>query len=141
MLLDTIVAVVGNVLDKVIPDPAQAADAKLKLLTLAQNGELAQLNADTQLAQGQLDVNKQEATNPSLFVSGWRPFVGWICGSGLGYAFLLKPIFSPFALKYLGAAMEPLDIGTLLTLLLGMLGLGGMRTYEKVTGVASSAPH
>jgi hypothetical protein len=125
-----------TLIEKLIPDPQAKQAAQLQLLKLAQDGQLAQLAADTDLAKGQVAVDAAEASNPSLFVSGWRPFVGWVCGSGLAYAFLIKPIFSPFALKFLGAAMEPLPTETLLTLLLGMLGLGGMRTMEKIQGVS-----
>lgn len=127
----------GKLIDRLIPDPAQKQAAALELLKLQQSGELARLTAETDLAKGQLGVNLAEASNPNLFVSGWRPFIGWICGSGLGYAFLIRPIASPWAQKYLGAPMEALDMSTLGTLLFGMLGLGGMRTVEKINGVAA----
>jgi hypothetical protein len=127
----------GKLIDRLIPDPAQKQAAALELLKLQQTGELAQLTADTELAKGQLGVNQAEATNTNFFVSGWRPFVGWICGCGLGYAFLVRPIASPLAQKYLGAPIDALDMGTLGTLLFGMLGLGGMRTVEKINGVAA----
>jgi hypothetical protein len=127
----------GKLIDRLIPDPAQKQAAALELLKLQQTGELAQLTADTDLAKGQLGVNQAEATNPNFFVSGWRPFVGWICGCGLGYAFLVRPMASPWVQKSLGVPMEALDMGTLGTLLFGMLGLGGMRTVEKINGVAA----
>jgi hypothetical protein len=140
MSLDPISAALdlgGKLIDRLIPDPAQKQAAALELLKLQQSGELAQLTADTDLAKGQLGVNQAEAANPNLFVSGWRPFIGWICGAGLGYAFLVRPIAGPLAQKYLGAPMDALDMGTLGTLLFGMLGLGGMRTVEKINGVAA----
>jgi hypothetical protein len=111
--------------------PAPTLKAQLQL-DLAQ----AQLAAETDLAKAQAAINQTEAANPSLFVSGWRPFVGWVCGLGLAYAFLIKPIASPLIQKWSGVPMEALDVGTLLTLLFGMLGLGGMRTVEKLGGVA-----
>ena len=136
MDLVSILGVVSTVIDRVFPDPAQRDAAKLRLLEIQQSGEMAQLAADTDLAKAQAAVNQTEATNPNLFVSGWRPFVGWVCGAGLAYAFLIKPIASPLIQKWAGVPMEALDVGTLLTLLFGMLGLGGMRTFEKMNGVA-----
>jgi hypothetical protein len=136
MDLTSVLGVVATVIDRAFPDPAQRDAAKLKLLELQQSGEMAQLAADTELAKAQAAINQTEAANPNLFVSGWRPFVGWVCGLGLAYAFLIKPIASPLIQKWCGVPMEALDISTLLTLLFGMLGLGGLRTFEKMNGVA-----
>lgn len=129
--------VLGNLLDKIFPDPTAAADAKLKLLQLAQTGELAQLDADVKLAAGQLDINKTEAASTSVFVSGWRPFIGWTCGAAFSYKFVLAPA-AAFALTALGhpISLPVLDFTEMSTVLLGMLGLGGLRTVEKVKGVA-----
>ena len=127
----------GKLIDRLIPDPAQKQAAALELLKLQQSGELAQLTADTDLAKGQLGVNQAEASNASMFVSGWRPAVGWTCCAGLAYSFVVRPIAAPWVMKYLGAPMEALDMGTLGTLLFGMLGLGSMRTVEKINGVAA----
>jgi hypothetical protein len=99
--------------------------------------ERAQLAAALALVQGQMDTNKAEAANPSVFVSGARPFIMWICGVGLGMQFLVSPTIQwGAALFGKTVVLPPLDIGTLMTLLLGMLGLGGMRTFEKFKGVA-----
>jgi len=128
MNLDPLSAALGignKVIDRLWPDPAVANAAKLELLKLQQSGELAQIT-------GQLEINKVEAANPSVFVSGWRPFIGWICGTGLGYQFLVYPILVAFEPK-----IVQLDMGTLITLLGGLLGLGTMRTVEKLNGVAS----
>jgi hypothetical protein len=127
----------GKLIDRLIPDPAQKQAAALELLKLQQSGELAQLAADTDLAKGQLGVNQAEAGNASVFVSGWRPAVGWVCVLGLFYSFVLRPVGGPLAQKILGVPMEALDMGTLGTLLFGMLGLGSMRTVEKINGVAA----
>jgi hypothetical protein len=140
MALDPITAALdlgGRLIDRLIPDPAQKQAAALELLKLQQTGELAQLTADTDLAKGQLGVNQAEASNANWFVSGWRPAVGWVCVLGLLYSFVVRPIGAPLAAKYLGAPMEALDMGTLGTLLFGMLGLGSMRTVEKINGVAA----
>lgn len=118
----------GKLIDKLFPDPAQRDNAKLQLLTLQQNGQLAEMT-------GQLEINKVEAASTVWFVAGWRPYIGWICGTGLAYQFLLMPVFNGFAsLAHATGGFPSLDMGTLITLLFGMLGLGGMRTYEKATG-------
>jgi Holin of 3TMs, for gene-transfer release len=83
------------------------------------------------LIQGQLKVNEAEASNTNWFVAGWRPYIGWICGTGLAYQFLVYPILIAFVPK-----IVQLDMGTLITLLSGMLGFGVLRTAEKIKGVA-----
>ena len=129
-------AAVG-IIDKVIPDPAQKAAAQLQILQLQQNGELEQLKAQTSLALSQTDIDKTEAASPSFFVHGWRPFVGWICGIGLSVQFLIAPI-GVWAAALMGhpTTFPRLDLGTLMTLLFGMLGLGAMHSYDKVQGTA-----
>ena len=120
----------GNTLiNKIFPDSAQADAAKLELLKLQQSGELATMTAQT-------DINKEEAKSTSLFVSGWRPFVGWVSGSAFALHFLLLPIsnFILVANNHKEVVLA-FDMQTLLTVLMGLLGLGGMRTYEKVQGV------
>lgn len=87
----------------------------------------------------QIDVNKVEAANANMFVSGWRPAIGWICGTGLAVQFIINPIATwAAALNGHPIAFPSLDLGTLLTLLLGMLGLGAMRTVEKVQGASGT---
>ena len=132
-----LIPAVTQVLDKIIPDPQAAADAKLKALELAQKGELAVLDADLRLALGQLEVNKAEATT-DMFRGGWRPAVGWVCVVGLAYQFVLQPVL-PWVVALFGAQVPPLpaiDNETLMVLLTGMLGLGGLRTFERVKGKA-----
>ena len=131
-----LIPAISTLLDKVLPDAAQAADAKLKVLDLAQKGELAAMNADMQLALGQMEINKAEATT-DLFRGGWRPAVGWTCVLGLVYQFLIMPIL-PWVLTVSGMTVPPLpniDNATLGTLLFGILGLGGMRSWEKARGM------
>lgn len=92
--------------------------------------EKQQLAAAVQVVQGQLDINKEEAKSESVFVSGWRPFIGWICGLALMYQYLARPVVSIW--------LPSIPIGlddNLWQLLLGMLGMGGLRTFEKLNGV------
>jgi len=134
MSLDPVSALLdigGKVLDRVFPDPAQQAAARLELLKLQQSGELTQI-------AGQMDINKLEATNPSVFVSGWRPAIGWICGAGFAVQFVVGPLAEWGSTLYGHPVKFPtMDTGTMMPLLLGMLGLGGMRTAEKIQGVAA----
>jgi len=128
----------GKVIDRIFPDPAQKAAAQLELFKLQQTGELAALTADVELAKGQLDINKEEAQSTSLFVSGWRPYLGWVLGTGFAMQFLVSPL-GTWVAALLGhtIAFPIMDLSQMLPLLLGMLGLGGLRTYEKVKDVAS----
>lgn len=100
--------------------------------------ELESRRIDQQNDMAQISVNVQEAQSSSMFVSGWRPFVGWVCGISLFYVAMLNPLMQFFANMYGYAGKFP-DIDTTITMqvLFGMLGLGGMRTYEKAKGVAS----
>lgn len=133
-----LIPAVAGLLDKLIPDPQAAAEAKLKAVEMAQRGELAALDAELRLAVGQLEVNKAEAANPSIFVSGWRPGVGWVCVLGFGVQFVIGPLAEwGSALAGHPVKFPALDLGTMMPLLLGMLGLSGMRTAEKIQGVAA----
>jgi len=132
-----LIPVLGTIFDKLLPDPQQAADAKLRAMEMAQRGELAVLDADMRLALGQLEVNKAEATT-DMFRGGWRPATGWVCVFGLGYQFIAQPLL-PWVVALFGVAVPPLpaiDNETLMVLLTGMLGLGGLRTFERVKGKA-----
>lgn len=134
MSLDPITALLdlgGKVMDRVFPDPAQAAAAKLELFKLQQSGELSMI-------AGQMEINKVEAANPSVFVSGWRPAIGWVCGAGFAVQFVVGPLAEWGSALYGHPVKFPaMDTGTMMPLLLGMLGLGGMRTAEKINGVAA----
>ncbi len=132
-----VIPAITQVLDKIIPDPQAAADAKLRALELAQKGDLAALDAELRLALGQIEVNRAEAAT-DMFRGGWRPAVGWVCVVGLGYQFILQPLL-PWVVALFGAQVPPLpaiDNETLMVLLTGMLGLGGLRTIERVRGKA-----
>ena len=92
--------------------------------------EAKTLQIESKILMAQAEINKAEAQHASLFVSGWRPFIGWVCGTALLYNFLVAPLVSQFS----KLAMLPLDIGPLITLLIGMLGIAGLRTVEKANG-------
>lgn len=126
-----------KVLDKVLPDPAAKAAAQLEVLKLHQAGDFKDIEADLQLAQMQADVNKAEASNPSLFVSGWRPAAGWSCVFGLAYAFIGQPLLAWASTAFHVPVPPPMDMMPLITMLGGMLGLGTIRMTEKIKGVAA----
>ena len=125
-----------GLIDRLFPDPAAKAAAQMELLKMQQAGELAQLAAETDLAKLQIQTNIEEAKSTNWWVAGWRPAIGWVCGAGLAYAALVEP-FARFAAKvWFGYSGEFPVIDTDLTLqiLMGMLGLGAMRSVEKVKG-------
>lgn len=99
--------------------------------------EKAQLAAALSLVQGQIDINRTEAASPNVFTSGWRPFIGWVCGSACAWNWIGLPI-AKFACAYVDhpLAIGPANLAEMWPLLMGMLGLGGLRTFEKVKGVA-----
>jgi Holin of 3TMs, for gene-transfer release len=136
MALDPITAgldFLGKVLERVVPDAGQRDAAKVKLLELAKSGELAELQAETDIATAQAETNTAEASSPSLFVAGWRPFVGWVCGSAFAWTFVVGPALSWAT----GRPLPMPDMSALSMVLLGMLGLGGMRTFEKISGIGA----
>jgi len=132
MALEPVSAILGigeKLIDKLFPDPHKKAEALFKLKELEQSGDLA-------VIAGQNQINAVEAANPNLFVSGWRPFIGWICGAGLACQLVVGPLVTWLAtLAGRPIALPIMPIELLTTLLIGMLGLGGMRTMEKLNGV------
>jgi hypothetical protein len=106
---------------------------------MQESGELAKLAAETGLAQGQIDTNKIEAASTRLFVSGWRPWVGWVCGAAFAYAAILEPVARFVSAVGFGYKGEFPAIDTALTMqvLFGILGLGGLRSWEKSKNVAA----
>lgn len=119
----------AKLLDKIIPDKDAREKAQAELFKAAQDQSF-------QLSLGQIQTNTEEAKHASLFVSGWRPFIGWTCGFGLVYNFLLYPVLL-WVLSITGSTIKPppLFSENLMELVLGMLGLGALRTYEKWKGV------
>ena len=125
-----------GLIDRLFPDPAAKAAAQLELLRMEQTGALAQLAAETDLAKLQIQTNIEEAKSTNWWVAGWRPAIGWVCGAGLAYAALVEP-FARFAAKvwfgYTGD-FPIIDTDLTLQILMGMLGLGAMRSVEKIKG-------
>jgi hypothetical protein len=130
-MLDSILKPVERLLDKWIPD----ADTKAKLAH--DIATMAEKHAH-ELALAQIEVNKTEAASNSLFKGGWRPFIGWTCGAAFAYHFVAQPLLV-FILVSSGQPVPDLpkfEMDALMTVLFGMLGLGGLRTFEKFKRVS-----
>jgi hypothetical protein len=123
---------IGNsLIDRLIPDKTAAAAAKAQLVQMQIQGELDGM-------KGQIAVDQTEAGNQSTFVAGWRPFVGWCCGAAFAYVYILQPFMQfllvAFKVNFDISKMPSLDIADMMPVLLGMLGLGAMRSYDKQAG-------
>ena len=129
-MIELLVGAISPLLDKFVPDADERNKLAHEIATMTQKQA-------HEIAKAQIEVNKEEAQNKSMFVSGWRPAVGWVCVSGMGLNFLLVPI-SNFAVQLYGAqvTIPTLDLSQMMPVLMGMLGLGAMRTWEKSKGVA-----
>lgn len=125
-IAQSVIGVAGTVLNKFVADKDLKAKLEHELKTAFHSANLAQI-----------ELNKQEAAHKSMFVAGWRPFVGWVCGFALAYHFILSPILT-FILTISGVTQElpTFDFSQLSTILMGMLGLGGLRSYEKMKNVS-----
>ena len=129
-LLNNLIGPATNLLDKFIEDKDQKAKLAHELATMADK-----MAHEQNLAQ--IAVNKEEAASGSLFKGGWRPFIGWVCGIAFFYHFVLNPIIL-FVIAIIGIEIPDLpnfNMNTLLTVLGGMLGIGGLRSYEKQKGL------
>ena len=129
-MLTALIGPVAGLLDKFIPD----ADLKNKLAH--EVATMAETHAQ-ELAKGQLEINKAEASSGSIFKGGWRPAIGWCCALSLFWTYFLQP-FIAFGIGVAGLDIPPLpqlDMSALMPLMLGMLGLGGMRSFEKMKGL------
>lgn len=132
MSLTAVLPILSTVIEKIFPDKDKADLAKLELIRLQQTGELAMLAAATDIAKGQIEINVAEAQSDGAFKSGWRPAAGWVCVLGLLYNFIAQPLLTWLSRVYGFDAPPQLDIQELMALLFGMLGLGGLRTHEKI---------
>ena len=130
LILGPILEVGKRLIDNLFPDPAAKAKAELDMMILMQTQDL-------QRVMGQLEINAREAAHSSIFVSGWRPFVGWCCGIGFLWAAVGQSVFA-YVARIKGWPDPPaIDTEVLMYVLGGMLGLGTLRTVEKAKGVAS----
>lgn len=138
-ITDTLVGIGMKLIDRIIPDPAQKAAAQLEILKMNQTGELAQLAADTDLAKAQIAVNAVEAASNKTFIAGARPFVLWGCGFSMLYVGLFEPImrFVATVIYHYAGTFPVIDTTVTLQVLLGLLGLGALRSVDKKNGVAS----
>lgn len=122
--LSEVADVVGGVIDRIWPNKTEQ--------------ERAELQAAMLVVQGQLKVNEAEAASASVFVAGWRPFIGWVCGAACAWNWIGLPMVKAFLPLVAGVSinLEPADLTEMLPILMGMLGLAGYRTFEKTKGVA-----
>jgi len=122
--MNEVAGLINTAINKIWPDKSEA--------------EKQQLAAAVMVVQGQIDTNKVEAANPSVFVSGWRPFIGWVCGAACAWNWVGLPVVA-MALRVYQVEMplSPANLSEMLPVLMGMLGLGALRTVEKIKGVAA----
>ncbi len=133
-MLQALIGPVAGLLDKFIPDADEKAKLAHEIATMAEKHA-------HEAAMAQVEVNKAEAAHRSTFVAGWRPFIGWVCGFALAYHFIVVPMLTFGLVTFNVTGLHPSDLpkfemDSLMTVLLGMLGLGGLRTFEKTKGVA-----
>jgi hypothetical protein len=131
-MLGALIGPVTGLLDKFIEDKDQKNALAHEIATMSEKHA-------QELAKGQLEINLAEAKSGSLFKGGWRPFIGWVCGAAFTYHFILQPLIV-FILVAAGKPVPDLpefDMGTLMPVLMGMLGLGGLRTVEKLQNKAA----
>lgn len=134
--LTAILDIGGKVIDKIFPDAEAREKAKYELFKLQQEGEFKALDADLQLALAQTKINEAEAASTDFFRGGWRPASGWVCSVGLAYTFLAQPLLAWLSVSKGWPVPPQIDMDTLMGLLMGMLGLGSLRSYEKSKGVS-----
>ena len=133
-MLQLLIPAVTSIIDKLIPDQKAQADAKLKLLELAQNGQLAEMQAVKELNLAQIEVNKLEAASADPYTSRWRPTIGYVLCAALAFQYLINPLIVWYAAIW-QPGITPPNIGlddNLWELMFGVLGLAGWRTMDKI---------
>ncbi|MGL4756189.1 MAG: holin family protein [Aeromonadaceae bacterium] len=133
MSIAALIPILGTVLDKIFPDKEAADAAKLRLFELQQQGDLAEINASTEIAKAQAEVNKAEAQSDGAFKGGWRPAIGYVCAAAMCYSYIIYPLLV-FVMAYCKPGVtppQPVMDDYMWELVSGMLGLGAMRSWEK----------
>jgi|TARA_B100001964_G_C13877853_1_gene441629 hypothetical protein len=130
-LLPSLLSIVGEAIGRFLPEDKEARAKAERDIEAQLSAHLATIDL------AQLEVSKQEAAHRSIFVAGWRPFIGWSCGSALAWTYIVQPVLS-FILAQTGhlVPLPLLDMGQMMPVLMGLLGLGGLRTFEKFKKVS-----
>jgi Holin of 3TMs, for gene-transfer release len=129
LILGSVFELGKDLIDRFIPDKSEAARVEAEFLRMAAQGELQQVIA-------QLEINAKEAQHASIFVAGWRPFFGWAGGFGFVYATMGQPLLAWISAMNGWAAPPTLNLDLLWVVVTGMLGIGGLRTFEKTKGLS-----
>ena len=141
-MIQVLLPVIGTVLDRILPNTKEADEAKAALAKMAMEGELQTIQREFDVQLAQIRVNEKQAESGDIFCSGGRPFFIWVCGSAFAYTYLVRDFILLLA-YFSGVSVdqtllpEP-NLSEMMPVALGLLGLGGMRSYEKVKGVARS---
>ncbi len=129
-IIQPLMGSVDKVLDRIIPDKNARKEAREQF-------EAEMLRGLNSVSEGQLEINKVEAAHKSIFVAGWRPFIGWVCGAGIAWSFLVQPLLAwGLALWKPEVTLPALQTEGLYQLVMAMLGMGSLRTFEKIKGVS-----
>ena len=130
-LLPKLLPVVGDVVSRFLPEDKEAAAKAKREIEADLTKHLAQIDL------AQLEINKHEAASRNVFIAGWRPFIGWSCGVALAWTYVITPVLH-FILAQTGNLVElpAMDMSQMMPVLLGMLGLGGLRSFEKYKGIS-----
>lgn len=137
-LLGPVFDTINKVIDRAWPDPTEAAKIKAQLIVAQQQMDMKELDANVQLALKQMDVNQAEASSGNWYASSWRPSIGYICALAMAFQFIGHPIVEwIIAYRHLTVTVPSFDFGPLMTVVMTMLGMGTLRTFEKVKGVNS----
>lgn len=138
--ITTASSLIKDGIDKIWPNPTDEAAAKVSLIKANTEAALAQVQVSVDLAKQQTDIDKVEAASSSVFVAGWRPFIGWVGGAGFAYATVLEPMarFIASMCHYTGT-FPVIDTTITMQMLTGLLGFGALRSFDKAKGTSPQA--